>query len=1066
MRPLKLTMQAFGSYGKETVIDFEAANQNLFLITGDTGAGKTTIFDAIVFALYGEASSTANKKDGTELQSQFAGADIKPFVELTFSEGTGPARRLYTVRRVPRHVRPLKRGKGIKEESGSVSLIMDDGTEYPPKETDRKLEEILGLTKGQFMQVAMIAQGEFMELLRAKSDDKKVIFRKLFHTELYQKIIDELARRRKETFQEMGQIRTACQTEVSHLVIPKDHKEAGELSRLRDEILGSEKLSVVAMENLIQSLGQLCDLLKFQESEASSVYEAVNKDYLARRDVLAQARQLSERFEELEKAQEELEQCEAMKASVEELEQKAGQITAAYEISAIYERYADSQKNFKEKNAALAAWRQALPGFEKANREDMEGEQKAQESFNETLSMLTRVSEQVKKALSVFDQAKKAKVQVQKGTKDYKKARELLERLNETMSAIESQEEQRRRQGEELQDAEVDFARWQEKAKKYRELYNDWETLENLEKETKAQKKAVDEARAAYGEASKAYEKKNGEYETARRIFLGAQAGFIAREQLRPGKPCPVCGSLDHPNPCPIEEDYAHLTREGLEQAQQEVQALSKSQEQAATKAQAATAILEEKNTRLETETARLGEKLTADLPTNFRPAQPLTAARVRDTLLEWRQILALEGKTAKDHVKQKQAILQAQKESEEKKKDLFVQIEDARKKTEDIRAALAGYEAALKNLEMSRDFPTEGEAREALEKAEKDKKLAEEKYNQARRKSQRSKSQMEGTRALISRYESELPKDQARLDGCQKDYETVMEEKKLTQDQWQEIVLQYKKSQAALFLEEVNAYHQKKAGAKSRANQAKAAIKDQKRPDISRLEKELETAGEKVSEARSAFDRIREVLRADVNVYNALEPKMSQRAKIVDRHRSMDDLYNLLAGKVSGARMDIETFVQRYYLERILFGANRRFMEMSAGQYELRMKDVDAAGVGKNRGLDLMVYSTVTGKEREVRTLSGGESFMAALSLALGMADQIQAGTASVNLDVMFIDEGFGSLDDHSRDKAVRVLQEMAGGSKMIGIISHVTELKQEIEDQLIVEKDEDGSHVRWQIS
>ena len=192
----------------------------------------------------------------------------------------------------------------------------------------------------------------------------------------------------------------------------------------------------------------------------------------------------------------------------------------------------------------------------------------------------------------------------------------------------------------------------------------------------------------------------------------------------------------------------------------------------------------------------------------------------------------------------------------------------------------------------------------------------------------------------------------------------------------------------------------------------------------------------------------------------------MSQRAKIVDRHRSMDDLYNLLAGKVSGARMDIETFVQRYYLERILFGANRRFMEMSAGQYELRMKDVDAAGVGKNRGLDLMVYSTVTGKEREVRTLSGGESFMAALSLALGMADQIQAGTASVNLDVMFIDEGFGSLDDHSRDKAVRVLQEMAGGSKMIGIISHVTELKQEIEDQLIVEKDEDGSHVRWQIS
>jgi exonuclease SbcC len=163
---------------------------------------------------------------------------------------------------------------------------------------------------------------------------------------------------------------------------------------------------------------------------------------------------------------------------------------------------------------------------------------------------------------------------------------------------------------------------------------------------------------------------------------------------------------------------------------------------------------------------------------------------------------------------------------------------------------------------------------------------------------------------------------------------------------------------------------------------------------------------------------------------------------------------------------MDLETYVQRYYLERILYAANLRFSEMSAGQFELRMYDLDKAGEGKNKGLDLMVYSSVTGKEREVRTLSGGESFMAALSLALGMADQIQERSAAVNLDVMFIDEGFGSLDDHSRNQAVRVLMNMAGGSKLIGIISHVTELKQEIDNQLVVTKDDEGSHVRWQIS
>ena len=192
----------------------------------------------------------------------------------------------------------------------------------------------------------------------------------------------------------------------------------------------------------------------------------------------------------------------------------------------------------------------------------------------------------------------------------------------------------------------------------------------------------------------------------------------------------------------------------------------------------------------------------------------------------------------------------------------------------------------------------------------------------------------------------------------------------------------------------------------------------------------------------------------------------MEERRRVVEEHTRLDTLYSLVSGKVTGARMDLETYVQRYYLEQILRRANRRFLDMSAGQFELRLYDLEKAGEGRNRGLDLMVCSNVTGKEREIRTLSGGESFMAALSLALGMADQIQETSAAVNLEMMFIDEGFGSLDGHSRNQAVRVLQEMAGGSRLIGIISHVTELKQEIDDQLIVTKDENGSHARWQIS
>ena len=194
--------------------------------------------------------------------------------------------------------------------------------------------------------------------------------------------------------------------------------------------------------------------------------------------------------------------------------------------------------------------------------------------------------------------------------------------------------------------------------------------------------------------------------------------------------------------------------------------------------------------------------------------------------------------------------------------------------------------------------------------------------------------------------------------------------------------------------------------------------------------------------------------------------PKQAEREETAAEYGRISRLFSQLAGRVSGSRMDIETYVQRYYLEQILRSANRRFRELSAGQFELRMVGAGEAGAGKNRGLDLLVYSTVTGKEREVRTLSGGESFLAALSLALGMADQICRSSSVIHLDMMFIDEGFGSLDDHSRAEAVRILRSMAGSERLIGIISHVTELKQEIEDQLVVTRGEDGSSVRWQLS
>ena len=287
-----------------------------------------------------------------------------------------------------------------------------------------------------------------------------------------------------------------------------------------------------------------------------------------------------------------------------------------------------------------------------------------------------------------------------------------------------------------------------------------------------------------------------------------------------------------------------------------------------------------------------------------------------------------------------------------------------------------------------------------------------------------------------------------------------------MAEKEWKELAEAYSREAAEEFQKTVNTYYEKKAAQQARRDSAKNAIGGAKRPVLEEIQKEREQAETEYLEAEKAYNQLRMDNKDDREVFDALSSRMKERKAVVEEHARIDTLYRMTSGNISGARMDLETYVQRYYLERILYAANRRFQEMSAGQFELRMYDLEKAGEGKNRGLDLMVYSTVTGKEREVRTLSGGESFMAALSLALGMADQIQESSAAVNLDMMFIDEGFGSLDEHSRNQAVKVLQEMAEGSRLIGIISHVTELKQEIEDQLIVNKDENGSRVRWQIS
>ena len=1070
MRPIKLTMQAFGSYRDRTILDFTKADQNLFLITGDTGAGKTTIFDAIVFALYGEASSGVNKKNGTELQSQYADPSVEPYVEFEFSARYGGERETYVVRRNPRHFRPNKRGQGQIEEKEKVSLFMPDGREYPQKEANARLVEILGLTKSQFMQVAMIAQGEFMELLRAKSDTKKEIFRKLFHTQIFQDIVEELGKRKREKLSEIGRIRTVCQTETSHLVIPEADPDIEEISLLKKRILESERLSVVDMENLLEKLEGLCSRLRKEKESLEKQVEEKNRIYLKKRDELNLADSLCRQFVQLDEARRVLAECEEDQERMQLLTIQIRQIRDAQELHGTYQRYEDQKKQVENTRTLIKHYQEELPEMKKACEQAAGSEEKAREQQKKVQEIFAKISQQVEASLETFRKMAALQKEIKEKEQESKLAGQTLENAQTSLKELETRLGLWKEQGEKLSVTDKQRALWQSKQENMLRFQKELAQLWQLAKDTVEQKKQAEKAQMDYQKARNLYDVKNQEYTVKRTAFLDAQAGFLAREQLRPGQPCPVCGSLEHPSPCQIPLEHQTLTREGLQKLGEELTVLQEDQEKKAGQAGTGKKLLEEKQGYFKKEANRLwqqmkqaefGQEENIPVPGGWKELLNY----LKDFSIRWNADVEKENLRLEQAEKELAGIQKSLKDGEKQKEELQKTSEDSLLLVTKCSNFLAGKQAALQQLEQSKGYSSKEEAVQALAQMKEKKTNVEKTWKKTREELDQIKANAEKMEALLTKCEEELPTLEKETALRKQIFEKKLQEKGLTLQQMKELLL-YDGQQLEQFQNQAEAYKERKLDAANRQKQAVEFINGRERPDMERLSEEVKTTLEELEVRQDHLNRIKEIHKADQDCLDALSPKMEERTRIMEEHRRLEELYNMLAGKVSGARMDIETYVQRYYLQQILYAANQRFEEMSAGQFQLRLCELERAGEGKNRGLDLMVYSAVTGKVREVRTLSGGESFMAALSLALGMADQIQASSASVDLDMMFIDEGFGSLDEHSRDQAVRVLKDMASGSRLIGIISHVTELKQEMEDQLIVTKDENGSHIRWQIS
>ena len=569
MRPEKLTISAFGPYADKTEIDFSKLGEGgLYLITGDTGAGKTTIFDAITFALYGRASGEV--RESAMFRSKYAKDFTETFVELVFSEGAGENSLLYTVRRVPRHLKLLTRGAGkntgSREVPGSVSLIMPDGTEYPQKEADSKLGEILGLTKSQFMQVAMIAQGEFMELLRAKSDDKKVIFRKLFNTELYQNIVDELMNRKRSLEKEIAQIKTACQTEAAHVVIPQEYDQWQEIEGLKKQVLNGE---IVVMDCFLDHLGELCRTLEKSVNFTSKELQSASKLRDEKRDIYNSSIQLTNLYAQLENAEVQLSECGKVEAQIGEKTILSEKIKKAYEIKGEYARCQDALRNMQTCESALKEQQERAPLLKEQSQSAIQTAKAVKETAEKELKAYTTIYERVNKEVKLLKQIKEAEKSVKTSQQNLTAAQAADRKAREDLEKMEKQEADWRAQSEKLTDTNEKIAVWKGKNQELEVLGIEVQETEDLLKDVETQKKLAKKARETYQKNRTRYDAKSQEYESMRRIFLDEQAGFLARE-LQPGKPCPVCGAIEHPNPCIASTLHRDLTREQLELAEKE----------------------------------------------------------------------------------------------------------------------------------------------------------------------------------------------------------------------------------------------------------------------------------------------------------------------------------------------------------------------------------------------------------------------------------------------------------------------------------------------------------------
>lgn len=1068
-------MEAFGSYGARAEIDFSRPQQNLFLISGDTGAGKSTIFDAIVFALYGEGSSNLDKKEGVMLQSQFGSRENKPYVKFTFSRDA-KGNELYTIVRVPSHRRKSKRsGEGIRAfvtERGSLELCLPDGSSYKERDAQERIISIIGLTKSQFMQVAMIAQGEFMEMFRAKSKDKVEIFRKLFDTGMYQEMICELANRRDAVRKETAKLRTRCETAIQMISVPEEYPCREDYDALRDKCMKS----LGSLEEYLQALEELGtwerSVLKKEEQAVSELSAEVQEKNIR----LGKAQELINAFGKLAGAEERQKELLAEKSEWDKLEDTVRILGQVYEVKPYYDAREEAVRRLEENREALERDEAGLPQCREAVDASAAACRKEKPLYNAALQEYHLAKEKYEKAQGLFaerDVQEKRRSELQ-GKRDEEEKN--IAQLDKGIEQLKAKQQECEKWLEEHRDVPLRLERASQEAKELKEKEEAAEGLQAQCEKWNTQGEELQESCLAYEEIDIKTQKAIQIYSEMEQAYLANQAGILAAK-LVDGKPCPVCGAREHPHPAVWhggEESgqSAAYTWEDVETARQQGEELREQRQLLSQQIAELRLRMEEGERRIREESGRIFSGLETDAEQGYHVESDLSSDVELETWIRREtQEISRRRSRAKKLVREAEQLVSQLSEKQQEMKQIATDIDFKSTQKEEALQVLhqaeqesAAADSAIREIVKQLVYSTPEEAGNVFEGVEKEYQKHEILLERLEGEEKASNEQYQELLARIQQGREREERESAECAEKTRILEKRLSKKDLQISDWQKYLQLGDEAWYQERKRECEEYRARLSACEQEIKAAAEFTRGQEKPSLEELERELSERNEMLSSHMAAREQITGFL-------GFLTKGQAQLEEIREKHSTgyregvrLNRLYEIASGRVAGQnKMDLETFVQRYYLKQVLVAANHRFTYMTGGQFEMTLKEIENAGKGSNEGLDFMVHSLVTDSVRDIRTLSGGESFLAALSLALGIADCIQNG-GGIQLDMMFIDEGFGSLDEHSRNVAVRILKKLAGGRRFIGIISHVTELKDSIDDRLVVTKDNQGSHVSWQ--